>query len=111
MWRKEHPELLSGCLRPERNNEGEASRQKKQHLVSSEDVLVLGGWHGAPREDLHLLPAVISGSEQCPVLGNRHGQHCSGALSCLGQIPIFYGDLQALCQAKEDGVTWTTVIL
>lgn len=42
LWRKEHPELLSGCLRPERNNKGEATRQKEHCLIWSEAVFLPG---------------------------------------------------------------------
>lgn len=42
LWRKEHPELLRGCLRPERNNEGEASAQKERRLVWSKAVFLPG---------------------------------------------------------------------
>lgn len=59
LWRKEHPELLSGCLRPEWNNKGEATRQKEQCLIWSEAVFLPGDkvrerWHRAPRREVYL---------------------------------------------------------
>lgn len=59
LWRKEHPELLSGCLRPERNNKGEATRQKEHCLIglklsSFQEIKCGKGWHRAPRKEVYL---------------------------------------------------------